>query len=180
MSNMRSYRTEIAMAIGMVAFTACTMDASDVTNDGDSLGIKMSAVTAANPYEWDTAVAADSNPTTDVLGNCTDMVGAKACFERHGDRWWVLDTDGDGHSATASWENWLLDGSSSVLWRNGSCVNKLGKGHWGVCNKDYYEDGSVNVFGSRGSALEWQACVYDSKDGTWHGCSDVLEVLNNQ
>jgi hypothetical protein len=179
MRNMKNYRTEIAVAIAMMVFTACTMDASDVTNDGDGLGIKLSAETARNPYEWDTAVAG-TPPEEGFHGDCVTMPGAKACFERHGDRWWVLDTVGDGHSATASWKNWLLDGSSSVLWRNGSCVNKLGKDHWGVCNKEYWEDRSLNVLGSTGSSLEWQACVYDSQDGTWHGCSDVLEVLNNQ
>ena len=57
MSNMRFSRTEIAMAISMVVFTACTTDTSNVANDGDELGIKQSSVISVNPYEWDTAVA---------------------------------------------------------------------------------------------------------------------------
>lgn len=128
------------------------------------------AVSWPNSYEWDTAVA--GTPPATFSGGCVTMTGAKSCYETYGDKWWVLDTAADGHSATASWENYLkndLDGWDP--WRHGSCVNKLGKDHWGVCNKNYYENDDRNEYGSKGSILDWQSCIYDSKNGTWHGCS---------
>jgi hypothetical protein len=72
------------------------------------------------------------------------MTGAEACFEKYGDKWYVKDTKSDGHSATASWINYLSDGRSWIPYRHGSCVNKSGAGKWGLCNKDYYEDSTTN------------------------------------
>jgi hypothetical protein len=129
---------------------------------------------AASAYEWDTAVT--GTPPTFGSHACVSMTGAKACFEKNGDKWWVLDTASDGHSATASWYNML--GPDVVTYRQGSCVNKLGKGQWGVCNKDYYEFDTANPYGT-GSYLYWEACVYDSADGSWHGCSSADLVDND-
>ncbi len=118
MNNMINSLIDFAMAVTLVIFTACTTTVADVTNESDEL----SAEVASNPYEWDTAVA--GTPPATFSGGCVTMTGAKACFEKHGDRWWVLDTIADGHSATASWENFLNDGTDSwPLWRSGSCVN---------------------------------------------------------
>lgn len=125
----------------------------------------LAAPAQAASYEWNTASA--GSPPSGMT--CVSMTGAKACFEKYGDKWWVEDTSADGHSATASWQNWLNTSDRYYEYRTGSCVNKLGAGHWGVCNKDYYEDTS-----SRRSLMKWQACVYDSADGTWHGCSSSV------
>jgi hypothetical protein len=129
----------------------------------------------AAAYEWDTATA--GSPPGGMT--CVSMTGAEACFQKHDDRWWVRDTASDGHSATASWENDVFDGIQWRMYRQGSCVNKLGYGQWGVCNKDYYESGSTNDLGGKGSQLTWQACVYDSAGGTWHGCSTDIAWVNN-
>ncbi|WP_410816364.1 hypothetical protein [Micromonospora sp. 050-3] len=128
-----------------------------------------STVTSINPYEWNTATPSGAPPAGAI---CEWTPGAQACFERSGDRWWVLDNSSDGRSVTASWTNRLdtYPGWYTVDYREGSCVNKLGAGNWGVCNKDYYENGTQHAYGI-GSLLEWQACFYDSAAGTWHGCS---------
>ncbi|MFB7496620.1 hypothetical protein ACFC09_18360 [Streptomyces sp. NPDC056161] len=129
-----------------------------------------------HPYEWDTAEA--GSPPSGMA--CVDLTGSTACFQKYGDKWWVKDTDPDGHSATASWKNTLWNGSAWILYRQGSCVNKLGAGKWGVCNKDYYEQSSKNYYGYPGSSLAWQACIYDSTAGTWHGCSNEASEVNNE
>jgi hypothetical protein len=117
---------------------------------------------SASTYEWNTAV-----PGSVPSGlPCIDRAGAKACFQADGDKLWVKDTSADGHSATASWEEWWQALDSSVA-RQGSCVNKLGAGTWGVCNKDFPE----------GDTIKFSACVYDSADGTWHGCSGSKVAL---
>jgi hypothetical protein len=137
--------------------------------------LALAAPAQAASYEWDTATAS-SQPSG---LSCEVMTGAEACYEANGDIFWVKDTKADGHSATASWYNHLWNGSQWVLYREGSCVNKLGAGHWGTCNKDFYESSSTNPYGyTHGSELEWYACVYDSADGTWHGCSGNLATFN--
>lgn len=144
---------------------------------GVALAATFALVTPAQAasYEWDTASAGSPPSGT----TCVSMTGAKACFEKNGDKWWVEDTKADGHSATASWTNYLDDGNGYRSYRTGSCVNKLGSGEWGVCNKEYYESGSTNTLGGKGSVLSWQACVYDSADGSWHGCSSSTGSVEN-
>jgi hypothetical protein len=159
---MRGSRTAIALA--------------GITGAASAAVLALAAPVQAATYEWNTATA--GSPPSGM--RCVSMTGAEACFEKNGDRWWVRDTASDSHSATASWENDLFDGIQWRLYRQGSCVNKLGYGRWGACNKDYYESGSTNELGGKGSQLDWQACVYDSADGSWHGCStDIAWVDNN-
>ncbi|MFF9771884.1 hypothetical protein ACF1GT_35840 [Streptomyces sp. NPDC014636] len=130
-------------------------------------------------YEWDTAVSG-SKPPQDCLDGVVAMTGAKACFERYGDVLWVEDTAADGHSATNSWSNYLFDSSGNGhLYRQGSCVNKLGAGHWGYCNKDFYENSTPTPYGT-GSEIDYAGCVYDSEDGTWHGCTWTIAIANDQ
>ncbi|BBB02024.1 hypothetical protein RVR_9712 [Actinacidiphila reveromycinica] len=123
------------------------------------------AVPSVQAYEWNTAVSG-STPPADCLANAISMTGSEACFERYGDVLWVKDTKADGHSATNSWDNYL-DGS---LYRRGSCVNKLGSGQWGYCNKDMYE----------GSVVDYAACVYDAATGGWYGCTGSLSIVNDE
>ncbi|MET9451768.1 hypothetical protein [Streptomyces cinerochromogenes] len=140
----------------------------------------VTAAPAVQAYEWDTAVSGGT-PPQDCLANAISRTGSEACFERYGDVLWVKDTSADGHSATNSWDNYLADsGGNWTLYRQGSCVNKLGSGKWGYCNKDFYENSSANAYGGRGSSVDYAACVYDSADGTWHGCSGSLSMLNDQ
>ncbi|WP_187284700.1 hypothetical protein [Streptomyces sp. uw30] len=79
--------------------------------------------------------AASGGPTGTYY--CTDadaFTGAYSCFKPEGDLLYIKDTVKDGYSAVAEWG--YPDGSNG---RTGSCVNKLGSGNWGVCNKDFTE-----------------------------------------
>ncbi|GAB3799810.1 hypothetical protein GCM10027605_14140 [Micromonospora zhanjiangensis] len=72
---------------------------------------------------------------------CRSVAGATACFMPYGDKFYVRDDSADGHSAAA---NWTFDGPDG--YRTGACVNQLGNGHWGVCNKDFAEGYSIRVW----------------------------------
>jgi hypothetical protein len=169
----------VGIAVAVVAVAAVsTPSAASASTPSASTPSAVAVAASASAYEWDTAVAAGSPPSFSS-SDCVSMTGVKACFEKHGDKWWVEDTKSDGHSATASWYNLL--GVDIVTYRSGSCVNKLGTGKWGVCNKDYYEMTTPNPIDSRGgSYLDWEACIYDSAAGTWHGCSGDALVDNDE
>ncbi|EHR60685.1 hypothetical protein [Saccharomonospora cyanea] len=104
-------------------------------------------------YELDIAVA--GTPPSSGL-TCREITGARVCFEHYGDKWWVRDTAADGASAVVLWDNYR----NGSLYRQGECQNRLGSGTWGVCNKNYYED----------STLDWLACVYDVSEGRLIRC----------
>lgn len=110
-------------------------------------------VSAAVETELDRAVAGD--PPSGL--ECVSTTGARACFEKQGDKWWVLDTAADSASADAVWQNYR----NGSLHRQGICRNSLGNGKWGVCNKNYYED----------SGVRWAACVYDASADVLIRCS---------
>ena len=154
-------------AAGMTAVSASTSQPA-----GPASVTAVAVTPAVSAYEWNTAASwsAPSLPDTD----CITMTGAKACFEPHGDYLWVEDTKADGHSATATWNNYIYTGSSWQLWRQGSCVNKLGTGKWGLCNKEFDE------YSDDGSYIDLYACVYDAGDGSWHGCSSFREISNSE
>lgn len=107
------------------------------------------AASAAPTPENDYAVAA----TVDTVLNCYAIDGAKVCYEKSGDKWWVQDTAKDGMSAVADWRNYLT--ANGDLYRQGKCINSLGYGNWGVCNKNYYET----------SKLIMRICVIDYSGG---------------
>jgi hypothetical protein len=159
-----------ALAAAVVA-AAPTGASASTAAAGPASVTAVALAPAVSAYEWNTAASwsAPSLPDSD----CITMTGAKACFEPHGDYLWVEDTKADGHSATATWNNYIYTGSSWELWRQGSCVNKLGAGTWGLCNKDFDE------YSEDGSYIDLYACVYDSGDGTWHGCSSFREITNS-
>jgi hypothetical protein len=77
----------------------------------------------------------------------------EVCYEKNGDRWWVLDLRADGASALVYWFNYR--GPGATPYREGFCVNSLGEGVWGQCNKDYYEN----------SDLEGYGCTWDRDSG---------------
>ena len=87
--------------------------------------------------------------------------GVTACWEPDGDLFYVKDTREDGYAAVIEWqfEDWDHN------WRDGSCVNKLGAGHWGVCNKNLPEDGSGYMNGARYNSGKF----VDRGSPTWIG-----------
>lgn len=130
-------------------------------------GLVMASPAAA--FETDTAVSA--NPPLEI-GNhessvCKTMTGAAACFQKYGDVLWVEDTASNGASASVYWENYLWNGSSWVFWRQGKCVNSLGNLHWGKCDKDFYEDSTLNPLGSRGSGIRVYPCNGNDCSGSY-------------
>ncbi|MEU3776942.1 hypothetical protein AB0F11_27815 [Streptomyces sp. NPDC032472] len=137
-----------AAAVGVAAMIAVPLTGTaQASTDNDRAYTAVSA-------EIDTAQP--GTPPSDITCLSAPQ-GARGCFRTYGDQWWVLDTD-TPYAAIAVWENELWDGDSWEPYRNGQCENKLGEGHWGVCNKDYYEDSSRNAYGGYGSRVRWRAC----------------------
>jgi hypothetical protein len=103
--------------------------------------------------------AVAGTPPSFGSGECISTTGGEACFQKHGDKIWVKDTQSDGYPAIGSYENYLWDGSSWQPYRTGDCYNRLTAGHWGYCNKDFYEDSTnPNAFGSQGSGIRLYVC----------------------
>ncbi|GLI00986.1 hypothetical protein [Phytohabitans aurantiacus] len=90
--------------------------------------------------------------------HCTSTGGATACFMPYGEKFFVKDTNADGHSAAASW---LFDGPDG--YRLGTCVHQHGNGTWGICNKSFPEGWLIN----------FRAAVYEAGNlvgnGAWTG-----------
>ncbi|WP_051366338.1 hypothetical protein [Hamadaea tsunoensis] len=112
------------------------------------------AASAAVTPEKDYAVA--GSPPAGLP--CHTIAGATACYELSGDKWWVRDNENDGASAVADWLNY----QNGNLYRSGQCINALGHGKWGVCNKNYYESSRVVA----------RTCVVDYSAGG-ADCSDA-------
>lgn len=91
-------------------------------------------------YEVDYAVAGSLPPRSELT--CHSVRAVEICYQAYGDRWWVQDQAADGASAAVHWENFR----GGSLYRSGMCVNSLGNGKWGQCNKKYYEDSVLNGF----------------------------------
>ncbi|WP_216207432.1 hypothetical protein [Amycolatopsis aidingensis] len=113
-------------------------------------GLPGTAVAAETATPASGAAVAEFERNFAVAGNlpsrseltCHSVPAVEICYQAYGDRWWVQDQLGDGASAVVKWEN-FRNGS---LYRHGMCVNSLGKGKWGQCNKNYYENSVLNGF----------------------------------
>ncbi|WP_028662054.1 hypothetical protein [Saccharomonospora saliphila] len=110
--------------------------------------------TAAADYELNYAVAG-SPAGADLV--CGSVNAVQVCYQAYGDRWWIRDTAADGASAAVDWDNYR----NGSLYREGMCVNSLGQGQWGQCNKNYYED----------STLYGYPCVWDRSESDYASCS---------
>jgi hypothetical protein len=154
-----------ALAGAALAAVGALVSAPDASAAPSGSNSNAASYQAASPSpEYDYAVAA--TPPSSGL-TCVSASGAKACFQKYGDKIWILDTSGTTYAAVAPWENYLWNGSSWQLYRTGNCYNRLGKGVWGVCNKDFYEDSSTNAYGSTGSGLRLWAENLDWSDYIW-------------
>ncbi|MFE7272068.1 hypothetical protein [Streptomyces sp. NPDC057623] len=100
--------------------------------------------------EVDLAIASGGPTGTYYCTDADAFTGAYSCFKPDGDLIYIKDTVKDGYSAVAEW---------SGAGRVGSCVNKLGAGNWGVCNKDFEE----------GRFLELTSATYVKADLYGHG-----------
>ncbi|GAA3254328.1 hypothetical protein ACFO1B_51335 [Dactylosporangium siamense] len=88
------------------------------------------AASAAYYGEETNYTAITSGPTGEYV--CVDHTGVNVCFKPYGDELYVRDLRADGYAAVLEW-NMPENG------RRGSCVNNLGSGTWGLCNKDFPE-----------------------------------------
>jgi len=98
--------------------------------------------------------AAVSGPSGDYV--CvTPSTGVTVCFRPLGDDFFVKDTKADGYSAVAAWQ---MNGWEP---RTGSCVNSLGAGKWGWCNKDLTEGRQLWITEDRYDAGKFVDRGYD-------------------
>ena len=100
----------------------------------------MSAAAAEVDAELNFAVAGTPPPKSQM--ECRSYPAVEICWEPAGDHWWVQDQDSDSASAGVYWRN----NRNGSLYRDGHCITSLGKGKWGQCNKNYYEDSQLYGF----------------------------------
>ena len=126
-----------------------------------TLAVPAAAQAAYFGNETDYATSGSPSGYEFIDYKCSVTLGGKACFKPAGDVFYVLDDKADGRSAAADWVVW---GDET---RTGSCVNKLGAGKWGVCNKNFQEDQEISmsvslydsgnfVDGYQGNFVEWR------------------------
>jgi hypothetical protein len=79
-----------------------------------------------------------------------------ACFDPHGDVWYVVDEEADGRGVAALWEDTFIDANGDEhLARQGMCRNPYGTGSWARCNKDHHENHLLSMaFGGVGA--DWR------------------------
>ncbi|MFI5932912.1 hypothetical protein [Actinoplanes sp. NPDC051494] len=119
---------------------------------------------AAHAFEADKAVATSAIPPV-----CIGLGSPGGCgfFVSDGDHFFVKDSLSDGHSAAIYWHKYLAS-SPNTLYRWGSCVNSLGSGKMGQCNKNFTE----------GSKVEYKICTFEvgsvvSDVNSYFECGDV-------
>ncbi|MCW6003452.1 hypothetical protein K1W54_02475 [Micromonospora sp. CPCC 205371] len=110
---------------------------------GVPLALVLPSTALAYYGDEENGAAASGGPTGEYY--CVSITGATACFRPTGDDFFVKDTKADGASAVLEWR---YDGYS----RTGSCINSLGSGKWGWCNKDFTEN----------KTMEFRAARYDN------------------
>jgi hypothetical protein len=84
-----------------------------------------------------TAVSSGPPGTEGTDYFCNSITGAKVCFAPKGDYLYVRDISADTYAAVAEW---------TIGQRNGVCVNNLGSGTWGRCDKDFAEGNAYVTF----------------------------------
>ena len=119
------------------------------------LGAMPPATALAVDFEWDFAVAGTLPPRSQLT--CHSIEHVEICWEKAGDHWWVQDQNSNDHASAGV--RWFNERNGS-LYRKGYCITSLGKGKWGHCNKDYYEN----------STLSGYPCVWDRSSGESIDC----------
>ena len=149
----------LALSMATVAVMGVLMPASA---SAQTMPVQATPAAAADvDYELNFAVAGTPPPKSQM--ECRSYPDVEICWEPAGDHWWVQDQNSDdGASAGVHWMN-FKNHSGGDLYRQGHCMTSLGKGNWGHCNKNYYED----------SRLYGNAC-------TWNRNVSNVIVCNNQ
>jgi hypothetical protein len=123
----------------------------------------------------DVGLVADAGPTASQCPIVFYNSWGETCFQKHGDKIWIIDTSHNSKAAYAYWENYLKkpDGTWKYL-RSGKCHATGYVLDWHTCANNFYEDTSVNSYGGKGSGIRLWIC----QDGS--GCSsNYLWVRNN-
>ncbi|MEV5601516.1 hypothetical protein AB0L33_08755 [Streptomyces sp. NPDC052299] len=102
------------------------------------------ATASAAYYGSETDYTVNYVPSGKAWFPAVQMRGVSVYFSPDGDYFRVKDTEVDGYAAVVEW--------SDNNGRKGSCVNKLGGGSDGTCNKNFNED----------YAVTYRAALYDS------------------
>ncbi|MCP2249859.1 hypothetical protein [Lentzea aerocolonigenes] len=128
----------LALSMAAVAVMGALMPA---TASAETTSVQPMSEFSAAADGVQLAVAGTLPPRSQL--ECHSVPAVEICYEKSGDHWWVQDQDSsDGASAGVLWQN-IRNGS---LYRQGWCMTSLGKGKWGQCNKDYYENSTLNGF----------------------------------
>lgn len=121
----------LAALAGMVA-TLLTPSAAQAAYYGD---------------ETDYAVATRAPEGADGVDYfCASHTNVIVCVMPYGDKIYVADLKKDDYAAVAEW---MVETEPDPSIRFGSCVNKLGGGKWGLCNKNFPENRIAYVRGAR-------------------------------
>lgn len=93
----------------------------------------------------------------------TPTSGAEACFVKAGDSIQVADKNADDYSAGAVWYQQLYNDNTGqwVEYTEGTCMNSAGANTTKTCKYDFYENTTLNPFGSYGSRVDLRACTFD-------------------
>ncbi|GAA3829250.1 MULTISPECIES: hypothetical protein [Amycolatopsis] len=106
------------------------------TSIGAVLALLVPGTAAASDYNIATA---SNGPSGNYWYYCVTDTGVEGCYQPYGDLFYVRDTKANGQAAEVRWYNNL----NGAPYRQGTCRNNLGSGHWGVCDKDFREDSTI-------------------------------------
>ncbi|WP_017975508.1 hypothetical protein [Actinopolyspora halophila] len=140
MSRTRAILLTLSMTIAAVLGAAVPGIATAEVERASTVSSVTTGVAAAPDAETNYAVAGNLPPRSELV--CRSVPAVEICYEASGDHWWVQDQSSDGASAVVYWENFR----GGSLYRSGFCVNSLSSGQWGQCNKNYYENSTLNGF----------------------------------
>jgi hypothetical protein len=155
-------------AMLLTVLSVALLDASPAAAAGAGTSPTAGSVSTILSMEENTAVAGTPSGF-DYNTDCYYGPRATVCFEKTGDKIWVEDVDPDGWAAVGYWQNFLRDSSGNWNnpWREGRCTNNLTYGHWGYCNKDFYEDTTYNPYDGWGSGIRLWDCSRGCYGSAW-------------
>jgi hypothetical protein len=169
-----SFVATVAVASPAVAAEDTTGQASGAFVD-DSVGADESA-DGIIAEDLTVGVPAEAAPTASQCDIVFYNSWGETCFQRNGDKVWVIDSNHNLKTAYAYWENYLRTSNGTwKLQRWGSCRTTGQVFLWHTCSYNFYEDTTLNSKGGKGSGIRLWIC----QDGS--GCSsNYLWVRNNK
>jgi hypothetical protein len=127
---------KLVLALSMAVMAAVGM--TPAVASAEITSVPAPSVNAAVDAELNIAVAGTPPPKSQM--ECRSYTQVEICWEKAGDYWWVQDQDSTDKSSAGVWWMNFRNHTGGELYRQGYCITSLGKGNWGRCNKNYYED----------------------------------------